>query len=101
MGSTQRGKYADGGLDDVTQGEHLAWLTDTRLEDADLCLFVEEPYGEGDAYLRVVTTRRTHNLLRGQQQLIQPLFDHRLTIGACDTHDGDVELVAMTLGQTL
>ena len=65
MGSTQAGEHADGGLDDVTQGIHLAWLADACLEDTHLRLFVQQPYGEGNTYLRVVAARRTHNLLRG------------------------------------
>ena len=101
MGSPQTGEYTDGGRDDVAQGRHLTGLTDACLEDAHLGLFVQQPYGEGNAYLGVVAAGRAHNLLRGQEQLVEPLLDHRLTVGTRDADDGDVELIAMTLCQTL
>ena len=63
MGRAQTGEYADGGLDDVTQGRHLSWLADAGLEDADLRLLVQQPYREGYANLGVITAGRTHNLL--------------------------------------
>ena len=101
MGRTQCGQHTDGGLDDIPQGKHLAGLTDASLEDTHLCLLVQEPHTEGNAYLGVVASGRTHNFLRGQQQLIKPLLYHRLTVRACDTHDGHVKLVTMALGQSL
>ena len=54
MGGTETGEHADGGLDDVTQGEHLAGLTDAGLEDTHLRLFVQQPHGEGHTNLRVI-----------------------------------------------
>ena len=101
MSSTQAGEHADGGLDDIAQSIHLSWLTDAGFEDAQLRLFVEQPYGEGDADLRIVTAGRAHDALRGQEQLIEPLLDHRLAIGAGNAHHGDIELVAMAFGQSL
>ena len=101
MGGAEAGEHADGGLDDVAQGVHLARLGDARLEDTDLRLLIEQPDGEGHADLRVVTAGRADDLLRGQQQLIEPLLDHRLAVGAGDADHGHVELVAMTLSQPL
>ena len=98
MGTTQTGQHANGGLYDVVQGHHLARLTDARLKEGHLRLLVQQPYGQRHAYLRVVRARRADNLLRRQQQLVQPLLDHRLAVGARDAHHGDVELVAVTLG---
>ena len=43
MGSTQGGKHTNGGLDNVVQGIHLAWLTDACLEQSYLRLVVEQP----------------------------------------------------------
>ena len=63
MGTTQGGEYTDGRLDDVAQGHHLTGLTDTCLEDTDLCLLVEQPNGERYTDLGVVATRRAHDLL--------------------------------------
>ena len=63
MGCTQRGKHADGGLDDVAQGKHLTRLTDTGLKDTHLGLLVQQPYRERHADLRVIAARRTDNLL--------------------------------------
>ena len=40
MGSSHIGQYSDGRLDDVAEGKHLTWLTDTSLEHAHLSLFV-------------------------------------------------------------
>ena len=101
MGRTQCGEYANGRLDDIAQSKHLSGLRDTCLEDTHLRLLVEQPYREGHTYLGVIATRRTYNLLRGQQQLIEPLLHHGLTIRTRDTHDGYIELVAMTLSQSL
>ena len=61
MGGPQAGEHADGGLYDVAQCIHLAGLADARLEDADLRLLVEQPYGEGHANLRVVAAWRAHD----------------------------------------
>ena len=44
VGSTQICQYTDGRLDDVTERCHLIRLTDTRLKESHLCLFVEQPY---------------------------------------------------------
>ena len=101
MGIGQASQDTDGGLYDVVQGHHLARLADACLEDAHLGLLVQQPYRERHANLRIVRTRRAHNLLRRQQELIKPLLDHRLAVGPGDTHDGNVELVTMTFGQTL
>ena len=70
MGRSKTGQYADGRLDDVTQGKHLPRLTDTCLEDTHLCLFVEQPHGKGHTDLGVVTAGGAYNLLRGQEQLV-------------------------------
>ena len=63
MGRSKTGQYADGRLDDVTQGKHLTRLTDTCLEDTHLCLFVEQPHGKGHTDLGVVTAGGAYNLL--------------------------------------
>ena len=80
---------------------HLARLTDARLEDGHLGLLAEEPDRQRHAYLRVKGARRAHDLLRRQQQLVEPLLDHRLAIAAGDADHGNRELVAMALGQPL
>ena len=40
MGTAQAGKYTDGRLDDIPQSEHLTRLTDARLKNTYLRLFV-------------------------------------------------------------
>ena len=55
MGRTHIGEYGDSRLDDVTQGKHLARLTDTSLEHAHLGLLVHEPDRQWHTYLRIVT----------------------------------------------
>ena len=62
MGVAKAGQHADGGLDDVVQSHHLAWLTDACLKDAYLGLLVQQPHGEGHANLRVVGTGRAGDL---------------------------------------
>ena len=54
MGVAERGEYADGGLDDVAQGIHLARLAYSGLEQAYPAVLREQPHGQGDTYLRVV-----------------------------------------------
>ena len=63
MGTTQTGKHADGGLDDISQCQHLTRLTDTSLEDTHLRLFIQQPHGERHTNLGVIAARGTHNLL--------------------------------------
>ena len=101
MGSTEIGQHTDGRLDDVCQSAHLVGLTDASLKESHLCLFVEQPHAEGYANLRVVALGRAYHVHRGCQQLVQPLLDHRLTVGASNTYNGNVELVAMALCQSL
>ena len=47
----QMGDDADGGLYDALQGAHLAGFADACLEDAELCLLREAPYGKRYANL--------------------------------------------------
>ena len=95
------GEYADGGLDDALQGTHLTRFGDTGLEKGQLVVLLHLPDGEGDANLRVVTAGRAHDAPVGAEQLVEPLLDDSLTVAAGDAHHGDVELLAMTLGQLL
>ena len=101
MGSTQRGEHTDGGLNNVVQSHHLTRLTDAGLEESHLRILIEQPYRQGHANLRVIALGRARHLPRWQQQLVEPLLDHRLAVGARDAHDRDGELVAMALSQPL
>ena len=101
MGGTQRGQQTDGGLDNVCQRLHLVGLTDTSLKESYLRLFVEQPHRQRHTNLRVITLGRTGHRHRWRQQLVEPLFDHRLTVRAGDADDGDVKFVTMALGQAL
>ena len=80
MRSTQIGQYGDGWLDDVTQGKHFAWHTDTCLENAHLGLLVHQPYRQWHTYLRVVTARTAGNKHAWREQLVKPLLDHGLAV---------------------
>ena len=101
MGSPETGQYGDGGLYDVAQGEHLAGLTDACLEYAHLCLLVHKPYGQGHTNLRIVTPRTACNEHSGREQLVQPLLDHGLAIGAGYANYGYIEFITMAFGQAL
>ena len=101
MGAAQRCQHADRGLDDVAQGQHLAWLADACLEEGHLGLLVQQPHAEWHANLRVIALGRAGHLHRRHQDLIEPLLDPRLTVRTRDAHHRDVELVAMTLSQSL
>ena len=67
MGSTQGGKHTNGGLDDVVQGIHLAWLTDACLEQSYLRLVVEQPDAQRNTYLRVIALGRTGDRHLGRE----------------------------------
>ena len=101
MGGAQRGQQTDGGLDNVCQRLHLVGLTDTCLKESYLRLFVKQPHRQRHTNLRVITLGRTGYRHRWRQQLVEPLFDHRLTIRAGDADNGDVKLVTMALSQAL
>ena len=101
MGRSQIGEHGDGGLNDVAQGSHLAFLTDARLEHADLRVTIEQPHRERYADLRIVTARTAGHHHPRREKLIEPLLDHRLTVAPGDAHHGDGEFVSMTFGQSL
>ena len=101
MGSSDGGEYADGGLDDALQGTHLTRFGDAGLEEGQLVALLHLPDGEWDAYLRVVAAGGAHDASVGAEQLMEPLLDDGLAVAAGDAHHGDVELLAMALGQLL
>ena len=101
VGGTQRGKDADGGLDDVGKRCHLIGLADACLEESHLRVFVEEPDREGDTNLGVVALRGTGNRHRRGKQLVEPLLDHGLAIRTRNADNRDVKLVAVTLSEAL
>ena len=101
VGGTDVGQDGDGGLDDVAQGEHLTGLADASLEHTHLGLLVHEPYRQGHSYLGVVAARTAGHEQAGREQLVEPLLHHRLAVGSGDAHDGDVELVTVSLCQSL
>ena len=101
MSRTQTGQHANRGLDDVVECLHLARLANAGFEDAHTRVLVEQPHRQRHTDLRIVATRRTCHLLRGQEQLVEPLLDPGLTVRARDTHDGNAKLVAMAFGQSL
>ena len=88
-------------MDDIPESHHLTRLADASLEDSHFRLFIKQPHGERHPDLGIIAAGRAHNLLRRQEQLIEPLFDHRLTIGAGDAYNRHIKLIAMTLCQTL
>ena len=83
------------------QGIHLAQLADARLENAHLSLVVEQPHGKRNSNLRIVTLGGTGDHMVGRENLIEPFLHHRLTIGTRNAHNRYVELVTMTLSQSL
>ena len=101
MGFTDVGEYGYRGLDNVAQSKHLARLTDAGLEHAYFRLLVHEPHGKGHTYLRIVAPGRTGDTHLRRKELIEPLFHHRLAIGAGDAYNGNVKLITMTFGQAL
>ena len=65
MGGTHGGDDSHGGLYDMPQGPHFAWLADTGLEESHLSHFIEQPHGERHSHLRVVAAWRTCHPLEG------------------------------------
>ena len=65
MSVTKVCQHGNGRLDDVTQCQHLAWLTDACLEDAHLGVVVHEPHREGHTNLRVIATRTASHIELG------------------------------------
>ena len=101
MRCTDRRQHANSRLDDVCQSRHLTRLTDASLKQAYLRLFVQQPNGQRHTDLRIETLGRTRHAMIGRQHLIEPLFDHRLTIRTRNTHHGNIKLITMALSQSL
>jgi len=101
MGSTKIGQHGYGGLDNITQGQHLVRLADTGLENAQPRVLIHQPDRERHSNLRIIATRTACHLHIRRQQLVQPLLDHRLPVRSGDSHNGYDQLISMTLGQSL
>ena len=95
------GEHSQRGADDVAQGRHLAWLTDAGFEDTEPTALVEQPHRERNAHLRVVGAWRARHGGSVVEELVDPLFDDGLAVGAGDAHHGDVEAAAVLFGQQL
>ena len=95
------GKDADGGVDDVAEGGHLAGLGDASLEDGEIVLGSHLPDGEGDADLGVVALGAGDDATVRCEKLDEPVFDDSLAVAAGDADDGNVELAAMVGGKLL
>ena len=74
---------------------HLAALRDAHLDDSQLGLLVDFPHRERHSYLRVVAPWRTHHGIVVAQQLVEPLFHHRLAVTAGNAYDGNPETPPM------
>ena len=69
---------------------HLTRHRYTSLKDSELGIGIHLPNRQRHAYLGVIRLRRAHNAVVILQELIEPLFDHGLAVGACDADDGDI-----------
>ena len=101
MGRTQIGKHADGRLYDIPQRLHLIGFTDTCLKESDTGMLVHQPHTEGNSDLGIERSRTSRYGMGGQQQLVNPLLHHRLTVTACNAYDRNLELITMPLSQSL
>ena len=101
MGRTKSRKDTYSGLYNTLQGFHLTGLGYGCLEDAYLAFLPQAPYGQGNAYLRVVAAWRTCNGHIGRQHLVEPFLDGGLAVAACNTYDGYVVFLALALGKSL
>ena len=63
VGGTYGCQHSYGRLDDVCQSFHLARLTNTRLKESYLGLFVQQPYTQRHTNLRIEALRRTRHMM--------------------------------------
>ena len=95
------GENADVRTDDVRKMLHLVRFGNAGLEDGEVVMLGDTPYGQGHADLGVVAVRALDDGEVIVEQYGEPFLDDGFAVGAGDADDGEVEMLAVVLGEGL
>ena len=87
--------------DDALKGFHFSHFGDAGFKETKFRPLVHEPNRQGDAYLRIIASRRTGNDTLGAKQLVNPFLHHRFSVASRNAYHRHIKTGTIFFGQAL